>query len=91
MQKIMTDNISTTDKDKLTDRFMQPNSAAFQKFNRITTAQNDKKENEIYPRFVFLKFLATARCTHLLLPHSTKLTLRKSKKVQSCKRTVIYD
>jgi len=44
MQKLMTDKIIITDKDKLSDRFMQ-----------LDLTQTDKKENKIFPRFTFLK------------------------------------
>ena len=44
MQKLKTDNIIITNKDKFPDRFMLTDST-----------QTEKKENKICPRFAFLK------------------------------------
>ena len=55
MQNLMTDKIIITDKDKLSDRFMQPDSTAFHRHDNLTLTLTEKKENIFCPRFAFLK------------------------------------
>jgi hypothetical protein len=63
----MTDNIIITGKYKLSDRFMQPDSTTFHRYDNLTLTQTDKKENINCPRFAFLKISKIRFAAHLLV------------------------
>jgi hypothetical protein len=70
MQKLMTDKIIITDKNKFPDRFVQPDST-----------HTDKKENIICHRFAFLKISKIRFAAHLPAP-AHRLTPSQAKELQ---------
>jgi hypothetical protein len=81
MQNLMTDKIIITNKDKFSDRFMQPDSTAFHRLYSLRQTLTDKKENINCPRFAFLKISKIRFVAHLPAP-AHRLTLTQAKELQ---------
>jgi hypothetical protein len=63
----MKDKIIFADKDKFSDRFMQPDCTAFYRQDSCRQISIDKKENKNFPRFAFLKISKIRFAAHLLV------------------------
>ena len=68
MQKNMKDKMIFADKDKFSDRLMQPDSTAFHRYDSLSQTLTDKKENIIFPRFAFLKIYKKSFAALLFVP-----------------------